>query len=821
MLLGSALLLSVGSLPVSAALKGEYFSGRNFETPVLQRTDSNIAFSWGEGSPAPEVPVNEFSVRWTGYLTAPYSETYSLFVVSDNGSRLKLNGQVISDHFNPAEGTEAGWFMHEVPFTAGQPVPLELEYYESTGGAEISLYWVSASQTFERISGTAFTLPDGLLFPPYPTRTGRAGNSDFLQLECNATPDNNITRYYTITGLPPGLTVAPGPDGGASVTGLISGTPTTPGTWQVNVHASTVPPGGDQSTALTGSTSFSWTILPPVPADNITAEISVDGFELSELRAIQSYDPNPATYTLRIHFSTPVTGLSLEDLTPPGSISNLQGSGADYSFTLKRLLPDRTGVSLKPLSVTGSGGATNHLQTSIRWIGIYGVRPIQFPSTLTYTEGDPVNLTAQFGGDTSWTVTGLPSGIRTLPNYTQGALAFSGTLPLGTTGTFKTILNATDSVRRSPFQTEPATPLTVTWTILPRSPKGWTARLFDGRQFEKPVLVRTDDAIEFEWAGAPATGLFPDNFSVKWSGLLTPTFSETYTFTIAADNGVRLWVDGKLVSSAWNVVEGQDGGWRSVEIPLTAGQAVPVLLDYYQTYGGANAALYWSSASQPWEAIPGSAVTPLPSNAPPWMASIPATSTASGTAVTMPLNATDASGAALTFSAVGLPPGVTLRSTTWQGLNPRNLPDVVTHSLAGTPFLPGTYQVTLNAATASGNTSTRFTWTVTGQATNPGLEASLALITSGLHLAVQSDTASNVLSLSCPAPEYILAFYKIILERSVDLENWEDRTAQASFNALPVPPDSNRSEQILQYVESPIPAAPNRAFYRIKLQPRP
>ena len=255
--LGCTAILSVAALlPASAGLKASYFSGRNFEIPVLERIDDRIDNRWEDQSPAPSVPVNDFSARWQGFVTAEFSGEYQLYVVSDNGSRLKLNGQVITDHFNPADGDQAGWFSGSYTFTAGQKVPLEVEYYESSGNAEITLYWET------------------------PT---------------------NCSRLF------------------------------------------------------------------PIPP------------------------------------------------SPPGKCR-------------------------------------------------------------------------------------------------------------------------------------------------PPAPTGWTARFFDGRQFEKPVLTRTDAAIDFDWTGAPVPELFPDNFSVKWSGLLTAPHTGIYTFTTAADNGTRLWINGQLVSGASDMVTGEDGG---------------------------------------------------------------------------------------------------------------------------------------------------------------------------------------------------------------------------------------------------------------------
>src|SRR5580704_2694900 len=52
-----------------AGLKGEYFSNQELQgAPVLTRTDKHVEFDWGEGSFAPNQPVDHFSVRWTGYF---------------------------------------------------------------------------------------------------------------------------------------------------------------------------------------------------------------------------------------------------------------------------------------------------------------------------------------------------------------------------------------------------------------------------------------------------------------------------------------------------------------------------------------------------------------------------------------------------------------------------------------------------------------------------------------------------------------------------------------------------------------------------------
>ncbi|MGQ5638899.1 MULTISPECIES: putative Ig domain-containing protein [unclassified Streptomyces] len=78
-------------------------------------------------------------------------------------------------------------------------------------------------------------------------QTGTAGTSVNLQITA-ADSSSSARLTYSAAGLPPGLTIA-------STTGLISGTPTTAGTYHVTATAT-------DDTGATGSTTFTWTVNP-------------------------------------------------------------------------------------------------------------------------------------------------------------------------------------------------------------------------------------------------------------------------------------------------------------------------------------------------------------------------------------------------------------------------------------------------------------------------------------------------------------------------------------------------------------------------------
>jgi len=77
-------------------LTAEYFSGTQFEgSPVISRTDPGIDFSWSSGAGA-ELKEN-FSVRWTGTLTAPVTGDYLVGFTGTDAFHFWLDNQLIGE----------------------------------------------------------------------------------------------------------------------------------------------------------------------------------------------------------------------------------------------------------------------------------------------------------------------------------------------------------------------------------------------------------------------------------------------------------------------------------------------------------------------------------------------------------------------------------------------------------------------------------------------------------------------------------------------------------------------------------------------------
>jgi hypothetical protein len=81
----------------------------------------------------------------------------------------------------------------------------------------------------------------------------------------------------------------------------------------------------------------------------------------------------------------------------------------------------------------------------------------------------------------------------------------------------------------------------------------WLGQYFDNDSLDgTPVFTRFDPAINFDWGtDSPAVGLPSDRFSVKWDSTQTLARSGNYSIIAAADDGIRVWIDGALVIDAW------------------------------------------------------------------------------------------------------------------------------------------------------------------------------------------------------------------------------------------------------------------------------
>jgi len=143
-LLSSRYLIPAGGKPGEHGLRGEYFPNMKLEgTPSFTRVDSAVDFDWGNGSPKKDFKTVEYSVRWSGKLTAPATvKGASIDVTADDGARLFIDGKKVIDDWRDRSPETDSYVMD---LDSGKVYDIEIEYYQDGGGASARLSWTGAS----------------------------------------------------------------------------------------------------------------------------------------------------------------------------------------------------------------------------------------------------------------------------------------------------------------------------------------------------------------------------------------------------------------------------------------------------------------------------------------------------------------------------------------------------------------------------------------------------------------------------------------------------------------------------------------------------
>jgi outer membrane protein OmpA-like peptidoglycan-associated protein len=87
-----------------------------------------------------------------------------------------------------------------------------------------------------------------------------------------------------------------------------------------------------------------------------------------------------------------------------------------------------------------------------------------------------------------------------------------------------------------------------------QSQQGLKAEYYDGTNFNRLVATNYVDNIDQSWYDKPpAEGMNPHECSIRWTGKLKTAKSGTYTFSAQVDDGIRVWIDDKLIMDQWNL----------------------------------------------------------------------------------------------------------------------------------------------------------------------------------------------------------------------------------------------------------------------------
>ena len=133
---------------------------------------------------------------------------------------------------------------------------------------------------------------------------------------------------------------------------------------------------------------------------------------------------------------------------------------------------------------------------------------------------------------------------------------------------------------------------------------GLTGEYFNSTDLSgTPVLTRTDRNINFNWDKVvPVDGLQRNNYSVRWTGTLTPPAAGDYklgarvNYCYACENfeGFRLYLDGKLILESKGRT-GERGAVLDTAVHFDDTRPHPVKLEYLHGTGSAGIDLTWQA----------------------------------------------------------------------------------------------------------------------------------------------------------------------------------------------------------------------------------
>jgi hypothetical protein len=115
----------------------EYYSNQYLDgAPTMIREDPEINFDWGYGAPAPGLPYDHFSVRWSREVFFN-NGTYTFYARHDDGVRVYVDGSLVIDSwYDQAAHTHSG--MRSLGAGTHR---VQVDYYENTQLASIQVWW--------------------------------------------------------------------------------------------------------------------------------------------------------------------------------------------------------------------------------------------------------------------------------------------------------------------------------------------------------------------------------------------------------------------------------------------------------------------------------------------------------------------------------------------------------------------------------------------------------------------------------------------------------------------------------------------------------
>jgi hypothetical protein len=622
------MLCSSISRAADTGLVGSYFDNKDFTNRKLVRVDPQVDFNWGNGSPAPEIGADTFSVRWEGQVETLGAGDYTFYTSSDDGVRFWVNGVLLIDNWTDHAPTQnAGTITLE----AHQRYSIRMEMYENGGGAVAVLKWAVPGSAMEVIPASQLHQPAWYVNPPEVTGTVPANGGSLSVVN----PGISVTFSKPMDKASVEAAFTMGDVAGrfAWSNETLTFTPISPLLQNAN-HTVTIGAGAMDFLGNAMAAPYSFTLTTGAYQGFVGQYF--DQKNLTEPKLVR-IDPkidfnwgtgSPSSIIGPDTFSVRWTGQIVPRYTEAYTLSTVSDDGirlwvdgvlkidnwTDHAAKEDTCTMDLVAGQAYDVRVEyyENGGNT---QAKLSWASTSQAKEV-IPADRVVARTDlalpsvPEDLHLTHLADRvavlAWQAPSDGSGVSGYELFRDGKyLASTNEQTYRDAGL--TPETAYRYAVRSVGVVGGVSPLTgeLLAMTLPAAAKGMgtglLAKIYDNPDFTDRKLARVDPVLDFNWGtGAPATGVGADTFSIRWQGQIQPQYSEQYTIYTVSDDGVRVWVDGQLVIDNWT-----DHGAREDKgtITLQAGQKYDIRMDYYENGGNTRLALLWESLSQPKEVV--------------------------------------------------------------------------------------------------------------------------------------------------------------------------------------------------------------------------
>ena len=257
-------------------------------------------------------------------------------------------------------------------------------------------------------------------------------------------------------------------------------------------------------------------------------------------------------------------------------------NGTTYFYTVSAV----NGVGESPRSQEVSATPQVAAPAAPANLQVTAVWPSQIELTWNDNSSTETGFVVQYATDGAFT-----SGLTTVTTSANATSYRATGLSAGTTYWFR--------VRASNAggQSANSNVTSATTILFAGDGNGLAATYFNNANFTGTTVARTDATINFNWAtGSPASGIAKNTFSVRWLGQIQAMETGAYRFRTLSDEGVKLWVNGKLLVNHWAAHTLRVD--TSAAISLTAGAKYDIRMLHHDNTGAAVARLLWRRPGQ-------------------------------------------------------------------------------------------------------------------------------------------------------------------------------------------------------------------------------